>query len=130
MPSKIQLIHIRDFLRTNVHGVIDLQSSKTLFKEIATASAEHGNHHILMDVREIPAGGQLSAADVWEIASSLEEWGIGRDNRIAILNAPKDDFDRAKFLETCATNRDYTIRAFRDFEKALYWLAADWAGPA
>jgi hypothetical protein len=73
----------------------------------------------------MPPGGKLSATDVWEIATSLEEWGICRHNRIAILNAPKDNFDRAAFLETCATNRGFDIRAFRDFEKALYWLAGD-----
>jgi hypothetical protein len=130
MAYDIRLIHLKDFLRTNVQGVIDLDSTKALFKEIATASAKHSNHHILMDVRDIPAGGQLSAADVWEIASSLEECGIGRHNRIAILNAPKDNFDRAAFLETCAANRGFNIRAFRDFEKALHWLAGDWTGPA
>jgi hypothetical protein len=126
----IQLVHLRDFLRMDVNGVIDLESTKALFMEIATASAKHGNHHILMDVRDIPPGGQLSVVDIWKIASSLEELGIGLHNRIAILNAPQDDFDRAAFLETCATNRGFNIRAFRDFEKALYWLAGDWTGPA
>src|SRR5262249_5599415 len=91
-------------------------------------SAEHDNHHILIDVREMPPGGKLSAVDVWEVASALEGLGIGRHNRIAILNAPKDRFDRAKFLETCAANRGFNIRAFRDFEEALHCLATDWAG--
>jgi len=130
MAYDIRLIHLKDFLRTNVHGAIDLESSRRLFKEVANASLERDNHHILIDVRDIPPGGKLSAVDVWEVASSLEDCGIGRHTRIAILNAPKDNFDRAAFLETCATNRGFAIRAFRDFEKALYWLAEDWAEPA
>jgi hypothetical protein len=129
MVYDIRLIHFKDFLRTDVNGALDLESTKRLFKELAEVAAERGNHHILMDVRDVP-GGKLSAVDVWEIASGLEEFGIGRKNRIAILNAPKDNFDRAAFLETCAANRGFNIRAFRDFEKALNWLAGDWTGPA
>ena len=125
MAYDIRLIHLNDFLRTDVHGAVDLESSKALFKDVSRASIEHDNHHILIDVRDMPSGGKLSAVDVWEVASSLEQCGIGRDNRIAILNAPKDEFDRAAFLETCAANRGFAIRAFRDFEKALYWLAGE-----
>jgi hypothetical protein len=69
----------------------------------------------------------MSPVEVWELAASLEECGLGRRNRIAIINHPKDDFDRAAFFETCAANRGFNCRAFRDFEQALYWLMPELA---
>ena len=81
----------------------------------------------LIDTRDTDS--KATPVDVWELAASLEECGIGRHNRIAVLNDPKDDFDRAAFLETCAANRGFSIKAFRDFEQALYWLAGNRTGP-
>jgi hypothetical protein len=127
MTHDIRLIHLKDFLRTDLRGNLDLESSKRSLKEIAQACTEHENHHVLIDTRD--SDSKATPVDVWELAASLEECGIGRHNRIAILNAPKDDFDRAAFLETCAANRGFSIKAFRDFEKALYWLASDRAKP-
>ena len=38
------------------------------------------------------------------------------------MNRPKDEFDRGAFLEICATNRGYQLKAFREFEAAFTWL--------
>jgi hypothetical protein len=130
MAHDIRLIHVRDFLRRDVDGVIDVKSSRRLLKELANASVERGNHRIFVDIRDTRPGGKLSVVDILEIASILGELGFGPHNRIAILNDPKDDFDRGAFLETCAVNRGINIRAFRDFEKAHFWLAGDCAVPA
>ena len=130
MAHNIRLMHLRDFLRRDVDGVIDVKASKRLLKEVANASVERDKHRILMDIRDIPPGGTLSVVDILEIARVLGELGIGQRNRIAILNDPKDDFDRGAFLETCAVNRSINIRAFRDLEKAHFWLAGDCAVPA
>jgi len=127
MPHDIRLIRLRDFLRTDVRGCIDLESSKRSLQDIAKACTEHENHHVLIDTRD--AHSKATPVDVWELAASLEECGIGRHNRIAVLNDPKDDFDRAAFLETCAANRGFNIKAFREFEKALYWLTSNRVGP-
>jgi hypothetical protein len=44
---------------------------------------------------------------------------------VAVLTRPKDNFDRAAFLELCATNRGYHLRAFREFEEAFAWLTSE-----
>jgi hypothetical protein len=123
MTHDIRVIRLRDFLRTDLQGHIDLESSKEALRDVARSCAENHNHHVLIDTRDTTT--TATVMDVWDLASSLEDCGIGRTNRIAILNAPKDNFDRAAFLETCAANRGFNIRAFRDFESALYWLADD-----
>jgi hypothetical protein len=124
MVTDIQLIRVNDFLRRDEHGVIDPEQSKKRMREIAKASAEHDNHRVLLDYRDAD-GRQVSVVDVWEFAASLWDMGFERKIRVAVVNAPKDDFDRGAFLETCALNRGFELRAFRDFEKAMYWLAAD-----
>jgi hypothetical protein len=63
--------------------------------------------------------------DVWALARDLGSLGLTPANRVAILNRPKDDFDRAAFLELCAGNRGYHIRAFREFEDAFSWLVSE-----
>jgi hypothetical protein len=48
---------------------------------------------------------------------------VSRAHRVAFLLQPPDGlFDRGAFLELCATNRGYQLRAFRDFEQAFTWL--------
>jgi hypothetical protein len=93
-------------------------------REIAQACAERNNHHVLIDTRDAGRS-NLSVTDVWQLAADLGDLGFENQIRVAFVDAPKDPFDRGAFFETCAQNRGYTIRAFRDFEKALYWLASD-----
>jgi hypothetical protein len=121
MPHDIRLIHINDFLRTHASGTIDLETSKQVLRDIVAACREHPNHNVLIDSRETT--NHMSALEVWQVAASLEKSGLDPEIRLAIVNDPKDAFDRADFFETCAANRGFNIRAFRDFEKALYWLA-------
>jgi len=58
--------------------------------------------------------------DVWTLAKKLTSSGLRA--RMAVVNSPKDDFDRGAFLELCAVNRGYDLKAFRDFEAAFTWL--------
>jgi hypothetical protein len=78
---------------------------------------------ILIDSRE--ASSHSTMVDVWTLARDLSSLGVTHENRVAVLNRPKDNFDRAAFLELCATNRGYQIKAFREFEQAFAWLTSD-----
>ena len=73
--------------------------------------------HILFDCRE--ASSHSTVLDVWTLARDLGSVGVTPENRVAVLTRPKDNFDRAAFLELCATNRGYQLKAFREFEEAL-----------
>ncbi len=122
MAHDIRLIQVRDFLRTDVEGNLDLPTSRRVLSDLAKACIDTDNYHVLLDVRE--ATGTLSVVDIWELAAALDEVGLGRRNKIAILNAPKDDFNRAAFFETCSVNRGFNVHTFQDFEAALTWLAS------
>jgi hypothetical protein len=121
MAYDVRVIPIHEFLRTDVHGVLDPGSSRKLLEALIQAAAHHHVTRVLLDGRE--ARSDASTADIWVLASELGELGMSREHRIAfLLGPPRDDFDRGAFLELCATNRGFQIRAFRDFEEAFSWL--------
>jgi hypothetical protein len=121
MAHDIRIISVKDFVRTDVTGAPDLAASEKLLKEIAAACQGTPQHHVLIDVRQ--AERSLSVMDVFQLACSLRDIGLGVHNRIAVLAPPAADFDRARFFETVARNRGCSVGAFRDFEKAFDWLA-------
>lgn len=123
MAYEVRVIPIREFLRTDVSGVVDLKASRELLRELVAVSSRNNVDRILIDGRE--ASSNASTVDVWTLANDLGSLGVSREHRVALLNRPKDEFDRGAFLELCATNRGYQLRAFRDFEEAFAWLTSE-----
>jgi len=123
MSYDMRVIPIKEFLRTDVSGVIDLNASRAVLKELLEICSRNNVHHILIDTRE--ANSRATTVDVWTLANDLGSLGMSLQHRIAILNRPKDEFDRGAFLELCATNRGYQLRAFHDFERAFTWLTTE-----
>lgn len=123
MAYEVQIIPIKEFLRTDVSGVVDLAASRKLLRGLVVVCSQKNVSRILIDGRE--ASSDASTADVWTLANDLDSLGVSRSHRVALLNRPKDEFDRGAFLELCATNRGYQLRAFRDFEEAFAWLTSE-----
>ena len=120
MAVNVRVVPIKEFLRTDVAGHLDLQTSRTLLHGIIGACKTHNVDRVLIDTRE--ATSKASVTDVWTLASELKSVGLSPQNRIAVVNRPKDNFDRAEFLEICASNRGFQLKAFREFEAAFTWL--------
>lgn len=120
MAHDIRIVSVNDFVRTDVSGNLDLAATRQVLKEIAAVCTAKTHYHVLLDNRE--AHTKMTLAEVFEVACSLREIGLGIHNRLAILAPPVLDFDRAGFFETVAQNRGFQVRAFRDFEKAFDWL--------
>jgi hypothetical protein len=123
MAYDVRVIPVKQFLRTDISGEIDLRASREVLKELLAACAQNDVYHVLIDSRE--ASSHSSTVDVWTLANDLDSLGMKVEHRVAILNRPKDEFDRAAFLEVCATNHGYQLRAFRDFETAFTWLTVE-----
>ena len=75
---------------------------------------------VVLDVRE--AYSKMTAFDLYQLLPILDRVAHKGSWKIAIVYGPKDDFDRAKFLELCAQNRRYQVGAFQVFEEAVAWL--------
>ena len=117
MAVDVRIIPITEFLRADVSGTL-METSLILLCDLIAACKEHNVDRILIDTRE--ATSNTSVLDVWTLAKKLTSSGLRA--RIAVVNSPKDDFDRGAFLELCAVNRGYDLKAFRDFEAAFTWL--------
>jgi hypothetical protein len=122
MSFEIHTVSIRDFLRTDVSGVIDFEASKAILTEIVLSCRERSISRVLMDAREaVPL--DIGASDIYSLVMHLISLGFGRGHRIAVLDAPKDEIDRAKLFEQCAHEQGLNIASFREFEGALAWLS-------
>src|SRR6188472_3935192 len=120
MAYDVRVIPIREFMKTDIAGEIDLNASRGMLSELMEACKRQKMTRILIDCRE--ASSHSTVLDVWTLARDLGALGVTPENRLAVLTRPKDNFDRAAFLELCATNRGYQLRAFREFEEAFAWL--------
>ena len=120
MAVDVRIIPIKEFLRSDVSGNLDLERSLTILRSLVEECKNHKVDRILIDTRE--ATSNASMLDVWTLARKLTYSGLRA--RLAVVNRPKDGFDRGAFLELCAMNRGYELKAFRDFEAAFTWLNA------
>src|SRR5438105_2319896 len=82
---------------THVARHLDLQTSRSLLHAILRACNTHNVDRVLIDTRE--ATSKASVTDVWTLANELKSVGLSSRHRVAVVNRPKDDFDRAEFLE-------------------------------
>jgi hypothetical protein len=126
MAVDIRLVSLRDFVRTDMEGAIDFETSKVAFTGAVRSSAECGVPNILIDARRAIAV-QVSTSDVYTLVMHLLSIGIDPGYRIAILNDPKDEIDRGKVFEESARAQGIDAAAFRDYEEALAWLCGDFS---
>jgi hypothetical protein len=64
----------------------------------------------------------LTAAQIASLAAACEQATPPGEHRVALLNAPKDDFDRAAYVASLSHAEGWNTRAFRSFEEAFEWL--------
>ena len=117
MAVDVRIISITQFLRADVSGTL-METSLILLCDLIAACKNHNVDRILIDTRE--ATSNTSVLDVWTLARKLTPSGL---SRVAVVNRPKEDVERGTFLELCATNRGYQLKAFHDFEAAFTWLS-------
>jgi len=124
MATNIRIIHARDFIKATPDGRLDLQESKKLLMEIASASAPSADHQIILDTRKAQL--EMSASDLWYLAAELSNLRKAFSRKTAVL-CPLTQFDEAEFFALCAQNRGFRVRAFTSFEDAIEWLVANGA---
>ncbi len=123
MAYDVRVIPIREFIKTDITGDVDMSASRKMLSELMAVCKRENMSRILIDCRE--ASSPATTLDVWTLARDLGSLGVTYEDRVALLNRPKDSFDRGAFLEVCATNRGYQIKAFREFEQAFSWLTSE-----
>jgi len=94
-----------------------------VLEEIARLNTPDVLHDILVDIRETEPG--LSLSDIYELVTAVGNHRQAFRKKIVILLGAQHDFDKARFLEMCASNRGYNVNAFDDFEESVNWLMCE-----
>ncbi|MFI5167805.1 MAG: hypothetical protein ACHQQS_14395 [Thermoanaerobaculales bacterium] len=119
MATNIRIIHAHDFIRVTPDGRLDLETSKKLLAEIASAAVPLTHYEILLDTRKAQVA--MSVTDLWYLAPELNQFRKAFSRKTAVLG-PLEGFDHAGFFALCAQNRGLRVMAFTSFEDAIEWL--------
>lgn len=122
MARNIRIINARDFVSAKPDGVLNLQESEQLLRDVVGASQPLEEFDILVDTRE--AASTLSATDLWYLADRLVRYPRTFAGRTAIL-CPAERFDHASFFALCAGNKGIDMQVFTSYEEAMKWLTAE-----
>ena len=121
MALDIKLQHDEACLTVTLKGSIGLTESREVLQQIAAIDTSSRNHPILLDVRDAEC--KLSFSDIVALVADLRDYRAALIHRIGILYNEKQQEKAARFLELCAGNRGYPVRAFTVFEDAMKWLS-------
>ena len=123
MKAEIKFVTTKDFIKTTASGQLNLEQSKKVLEEIARLNTPDDLHDILVDIRDTEPG--LSLSDIYELVTAVGKHRQAFRKKIAILLGAQHDFDKARFLEMCASNRGYNVNVFDDFEDSVNWLMCE-----
>lgn len=123
MSTDIRIIHAHDFIKAVPEGQLDLEKSKKLLMEIASASTPLADYEIILDTRK--AQTELSITDLWYLAAELSKLREAFFPKKTAVLCPLEKFDHAGFFALCSKNRGFQVMAFTSFEDAIEWLIAN-----
>ncbi|HWC61289.1 MAG TPA: hypothetical protein VHC44_16465 [Verrucomicrobiae bacterium] len=81
-----------------------------------------GINRALLDGRNARA--ELSANELAALVNVFCDIGFCRDLRLAILHSA-ERYQRARLFAFISRMKGWNVRAFGDFEQAMYWLSGD-----
>ena len=120
MSCDIHYISVKDFIRIQNPGVVDLETSKKNLKALCEVWKDHSDHNVLVDARHTSY--TFSEKDIRNLVDAVAETGLGIHNRVALLYKHRDTFDQARFFEFLAIKKGLGVKACEEFEEALEWL--------
>lgn len=121
MPYDFRMIRGKDFIRLDAEGHFDMAATRRMLLDVIWACARSRMGRVLLDVRD--ASTTLTAAQVVQLAEVCREVSPStEEHKIAILNRPQDELDRAAIVAEVAAGHGWNIAVFRDFEESFDWL--------
>ena len=120
MTHEIRLLSTPELIHVIVRDELDLATSRRILADIAATALGHPGRPVLVDTRAAHA--TMSVTDVYQLATELAESGVSHRVRLAVLNTPGREFNRALFLEQLGQNRGLQFRHFYDYEATVDWL--------
>lgn len=126
MSVQLEIIRAAEFIRFGTKGEFDLVASCAALHSLAEACQRRGMNRALLDGRNARA--ELSPNELAALVNAFVEIGFSRDLRLAILHAA-ERYQRARLFAFISRIKGWNVRAFGDFEQAMYWLSSDQLQP-
>jgi hypothetical protein len=121
VTKDIRVAHVRSFVRSDLHGRVNLGVGREVFRALAAEAHSSGTPRILVDLRDTVAA--MSAAEVVDLVRGLEGLGVTRNMHVALLLPESGDrIQRGVYVQALATGKGFRIRPFLNFEAAVDWL--------
>jgi len=127
MSVQLEIIRAAEFIRFGGKGEFDLVASCAALHGLAEACKRRGINRALLDGRNARA--ELSPNELAALVNAFCDIGFTRDLRLAILHSA-ERYQRARLFAFISRIRGWNVRAFGDFEQAMYWLSSDQLRPA
>lgn len=110
------------YVYCRVKGPINAESARQMSNEIQQFCDQAGIEARLIDVRE--ARNMLSVSNNYDLGyRDLDQQGVGRSHKAAILVSPGDDSH--DFALLVIRNSGFNARKFTDEAEAIAWLSLD-----
>ena len=125
MPIELQIIRAQEFIRLGAHDHFDLEASKAVLAQLATACWKRGINQALLDLRALhpKAKPVFTPMDLVTLVNTFREVGFTPRERLAVLYRV-DPHHRARLFAAIAKQHGWSVQAFDDFEQAVRWLSA------
>src|SRR5262245_10162842 len=126
MPLELQIIRASEFVRLGPQEHLDFDASKQALAELARACRKRGVDRALLDLRELPTPPKplFTRSELTSLVATFREAGFARNQRLAVLYR-SDPHHGARLFAFIGRMRGWQVRAFGDFEEALFWLSAE-----
>ena len=131
MPTELQIIRAREFVRLGPEGEYDLTASKAALALLARACLKRRIACALLDLRALKPGPtpKFEPTDLDELISTFKQIGFDHTQRLAVLYRA-DPYHRARMFAFIGKHRGWNVRSFDDFERALLWLSEESPAPS
>jgi hypothetical protein len=120
MTHDVRVLSTPALIHVIVKDELDLPTSRRILADIAATVLANPGLPVLVDTRGAHA--TMSVTDVYQLATELAESGVSHRGRLAVLNSPGREFNRASFLEQLGKNRGLQFRHFHDYQATVGWL--------
>ena len=123
MKTEINIYNIKDFVRKNVSGELDLDKSMDLARQFASIASLRPDHNILIDMRDTTVS-SVSITDVMIITLEIANHIPDFKNKIAnVIPNNEERLRIARQFHSCLILKGFSYEVFTNFENAIEWLS-------
>lgn len=126
MPVELHVIRASEFVCLDADEQLDFAASKQALETLARACRKRGLDRAVLDLRALPVPAEpvFTPSQLAALIKTFRAAGFGRHQRLAVLYR-NDPHGGARMFAFIGRIQGWQVRAFADFEKALFWLSEE-----